>query len=255
MAFIHSFTGKRVIVTGAGRGIGRALCLKLANELGANVYGISRNPDHLATLKSENPSINTVAVDLADWNAAREAVNNIGAVDYLVNNAGILIVKSFLETTAEDFDTCQNVNLRAVLNVSQVVAQNMIKAGIPGSIVNVSSLSSIRPTEYACAYSLSKAGLDQLTKIMAISLGSHKIRVNSINPISVNTEMLSPVVTLLNEGHPQLSAAVAKTVQRVPIQGVVPMENIVDSILFCLSDSASMMSGVILPLDGGFSAT
>ncbi|CAG7837801.1 unnamed protein product [Allacma fusca] len=250
----NNFNGKKVIVTGAGRGIGRALCLKLANDLGAIVWAVSKNPDNLNSLKAECPTITPVSVDLEDWGATRSAIDSIGPVDYLVNNAGVLIIKSFLDTTAEDFDLCNNVNLRAVFNVSQVVGRNMIQAGISGSIVNMSSLSSIRPTEYACAYSISKAGLDQLTKIMAMSLGPHKIRVNSINPIGVDTEMLSSVVTLFGT-EPSLQSAAVKIAQRVPMPGLVPMSNVVDTILFCLSDAASMMSGVILPLDGGFSAT
>ncbi|KAL3870330.1 hypothetical protein ACJMK2_038404, partial [Sinanodonta woodiana] len=113
-------------------------------------------------------------VDLADWTATRDALKNIGKIDLLVNNAGILIMSSFLETTKDDLDKVLDVNFKAVFNVSQIVARGMVERGDGGAIVNVSSCASKTGFRNFASYCSSKGALDSLTQVMATELGPHK---------------------------------------------------------------------------------
>ncbi|CAG7837800.1 unnamed protein product [Allacma fusca] len=251
MSCESSFKGKSVIVTGAGRGIGRGIAVKL-HELGANVYAVSKNPDNLTTLKTECPNTHPVAVDLSNWEATREAVEKLPVVDYLVNNAGILIGGNFLDVLPQDFDAVCNVNLKAVINISQVVAKKIIAAEKPGSIVNVSSVAGLKAIPEVCTYSTLKAGLDHLTKIMAIELAPFKIRVNSVNPGAVLTDMLASTlkqITPQSDGTSMLDGLNA----RIPAtQKIIEIDEIVATTLYLLSDAAPMITGSSVALDGGY---
>ncbi|KAL3870403.1 hypothetical protein ACJMK2_038471 [Sinanodonta woodiana] len=194
------FEGKRALVTGAGRGIGRGIVKKLA-ECGAECVALSKTQENMDSLKNEVPGIQTVVVDLADWTATRDALENIGKIDLLVNNAGILIKSSFLETTKEDLDKVLDVNFKAVFNVSQIVARSMVETGNGGAIVNVSSISSRTAFRNVGSYCCSKGAMDSLTQVMATELGPHKIRVNSVHPYLVpSTEMTKPMFVSLPLG-------------------------------------------------------
>ncbi len=135
------FEGKRALVTGAGKGIGREIAVLLARN-GATVVVMSRSAEDLASLEREIGA-EVIVVNLADAHAARAAAGQAGAIDLLVNNAGIAITQPFLDTTIEAFDETMAVNCRAALVVSQVVAKGMIARGGGGAIVNVSSQASM----------------------------------------------------------------------------------------------------------------
>jgi L-xylulose reductase len=139
------------------------------------------------------------------------------------------------------------INLRAVLVVSQIVAKGMIERGVAGSIVNISSMSSFQALHDHAAYAASKAGLDQLSKVMAVELGPHKIRVNSINPTVVMTEMGKRAWSDPRKGGPMLA--------RIPLQRFAECEDIASVVCFVLSDGAGMLNGLALRVDGGFWAT
>ncbi|CAG7634442.1 unnamed protein product [Allacma fusca] len=252
MSYESSFKGKTAIVTGAGRGIGRAIAVKL-HALGVTVIAVARNPGNLTSLQKECPNVKIVPVDLGNWEATREAFEKLPAVDYLVNNAGVLTPANFLDVTQQDFDTICGVNLKAVINVSQVVAKKMIAAGKPGSIVNVSSAVGLKALPAVCAYSTLKAGLDQLTRIMAIELAPHKIRVNGINPGGVMTDMYANAQKDVpaTEGDDDMFA---EHNARIPgPQKIVGVDEVVATTLFLLSDVAPMIVGSSLAVDGGFS--
>ena len=240
-----SFAGKRVLVTGAERGIGRTLALRLA-ACGGHVIALSLNQTPLDTLKAECPSVETVACDLTDWDATRAAVEALGPVHCLVNNAGTIFPNSFLEITPSEIDFTFDLNLKAVINVSQVVARGMIARGEGGAIVNISSQSSIKAVSDRAVYSASKAALDHLMRVMTLELGPNGIRVNCINPTVVMTEM----------GRKAWSdPAKAETLLKaIPLGRFAEVEDIVNAVLFLLSDNASLISGVTLPVDGGFTA-
>uniref|UniRef100_A0A6P5LLA8 Carbonyl reductase [NADPH] 2-like isoform X2 n=1 Tax=Phascolarctos cinereus TaxID=38626 RepID=A0A6P5LLA8_PHACI len=183
-----NFSGLRALVTGAGKGFGRDT-VKALHDSGAQVVAVSRTNEDLVSLSKECPGIEPVCVDLGDWEATERALGNIGPIDLLVNNAGVLLEQPFLEVSKEAFDRTINVNLRSVIQVSQMVAKGMIARGVPGSIVNVSSMVSRAAVINLTSYSSTKGAMDMLTKIMALELGPHKIRVNTVNPTLVLTHM------------------------------------------------------------------
>ncbi|XP_054988290.1 L-xylulose reductase isoform X2 [Sorex araneus] len=235
--------GRRALVTGAGKGIGRSTVLAL-HAAGAQVVAVSRTR---ADLESLCPGVEPLCVDLGDWAATERALRDVGPVDLLVNNAAVALLQPFLEITKEACDTSFEVNLRAVIQVSQVVARGLIARGSPGSIVNVSSQASQRALLNHSVYCSSKGALDMLTKVMALELGPHKIRVNAVNPTVVMTPMGQA-----NWSDPQKAKSM---LDRIPLGRFAEMENVVDTILFLLSDRSSMTTGATLPVDGGFLAT
>jgi L-xylulose reductase len=239
------FTGKRVLVTGAGKGIGRDVAMTLS-EYGAEVVAISRAQVDLDTLKAAI-SCQVIQADLANAEQARQAADSAGEIDLLVNNAGITNLQSFFDTTLEAFDEIMAVNVRAVLVVSQVITRKMVARGTPGAIVNVSSQSSMRALQDHTAYCASKGALDQLTRMMALELGPHDIRVNAVNP----------TVTLTPMGEFAWSDPLKRNgmMARIPLKRFATPRDVSEVIAFLLSDQARMLNGVVLPIDGGFLVT
>ncbi|EDL34800.1 carbonyl reductase 2, isoform CRA_a [Mus musculus] len=169
-----NFSGLRALVTGAGKGIGRDT-VKALHASGAKVVAVTRTNSDLVSLAKECPGIEPVCVDLGDWDATEKALGGIGPVDLLVNNAALVIMQPFLEVTKEAFDRSFSVNLRSVFQVSQMVARDMINRGVPGSIVNVSSMVAHVTFPNLITYSSTKGAMTMLTKAMAMELGPHKV--------------------------------------------------------------------------------
>ena len=240
--------GKTALVTGAGKGIGREICRLLAG-CGANVIAVSRTKADLDSLAAEIPC-RTITADLADADqavaAATEAVRLAGRIDCLVNNAGISIPQPLLETTADAFDRTMAVNVRAVLLVTQVVARDMIARGQGGAIVNLSSQASMAALADHAAYCASKGALDMLTKVMALELGPHQIRVNAVNP----TVTLTPMGEMA-WGDPRKSGPM---LAKIPLGRFAKPLHVANAVAYLLSDAADMVHGVALPIDGGFLA-
>ncbi|XP_060581160.1 D-erythrulose reductase-like [Ruditapes philippinarum] len=237
-----SFQGKRALVTGAGKGIGRAIAVKLAS-LGAKVYGISRTQSDLDNLKQQVPSIETRFVDISDWDNTRKVVGELGPIDLLVNNAGITNWTGFLDVTKEELDNLHDINFRAAFNISQVVARGMAERGTGGAIVNISSIAAMRVVPNHTCYCTAKAALDMLAMTLAYELGPKKIRVNSVDPTIVLTEL----------GKRGWSDPVKKAnaIAKIPIGRLAEEEDVVNATIFLLSDKSSMINGAILPVDGG----
>lgn len=236
------FESKRVLVTGAGKGIGRDIACLLA-EFGAHVIAVSRTASDLESLQKEIDCTPIVA-DLTNSVSARRAAEEAGVVDLLVNNAGISIPQSFLETSPEAFDETIAVNVRAPLIISQVVAVGMIARQQGGAIVNVSSTASQRGLADHAAYCASKGALDQLTRVMALELGPHNIRVNAVNP----TVTLTPMAEMA-WSDPQKSAGM---MARIPLNKFALPRDVASLVAFLLSPQAAMIHGSTLPVDGGF---
>ena len=240
------FTGKRILVTGAGKGIGCEIVRHLIQECNGEVVALSRTQTDLDALRAEY-GCECIQVDLADVEATREKVGAAGRIDLLVNNAGIAILESFLETTTEAFDLTMAINVRAALIVSQVVARGMIERGEGAAIVNVSSQSSMRALRDHTAYCVSKGALDQLTRVMALELGKYRIRVNSVNPTIVMTPMGKRAWADPAKSGPMKS--------RIPLGRFADPHHVSQTVAYLLSEHSDMINGVLLPIDGGFLAT
>src|ERR1700759_5064025 len=243
--FQFDFNQKRVLVTGAGKGIGREIATML-HRFNARVVALSRTENDLQNLQQEI-GCEAIAADLGDPASARRAAEKAGEIDHLVNNAAIAILEPFLKTSVEAWDKTMAVNLRAVMIVSQVVAKQMIDRGVGGSVVNVSSMASFQALHNHAAYCASKAGLDQLTAVMAVELGEHHIRVNSVNPTVVLTEMGKRAWSDTVKGGPMLA--------RIPLGRFAECEDIASVVCFLLTDGAAMLNGLALRIDGGFLVT
>jgi len=240
------FDGKRALVTGAGKGIGRATCIRLV-KLGAFVVGVSRTQEDLNSLKEELDLIREnsclmIAADIGIAEEARRAAEEAGDIDLLVNNAAVTNPKPFLEYELGNWQNHLNVNLTAPFIISQVIARGMVIRG-SGAIVNVSSTISCIALEDHVGYCSTKGGLDQMTRVLALELGKHNIRVNSVNPTVVLTPMGLKVWSDPEKANPMMD--------KIPLHRFAEAEEVVDSIMFLLSDKASMINGVCLPIDGG----
>jgi len=238
------FTGKRALVTGAGKGIGRETARQLA-EKGAAVVALSRSAADLESLQAET-GCETIAIDLEELDEAVAAVRCVLPIDLLVNCAGIARLQPFLELSEETFTTTLRVNTLAPLRLSQVVAGDLVARGRPGAIVNVSSIAAATGFPDHAAYSASKGGLDALSRVMAVELGPHGIRVNCVNP----------VVTLTPMGEKAWSdpAKSAPMHARIPLRRFATVADVAAAICFLLDDAAAMVNGVCLDVDGGFHA-
>ena len=236
------FAGKSVLVTGAGKGIGRSIAKMLA-ERGASVVAISRTAGDLQSLASET-GCRTLTVELADAEATRTAARDAQPVDYLVNCAGFTILESVLDVSVESFDTLMAINARAALIMTQEYAKACIAAGRGGSIVNVSSMSSFVGFIDHAAYCASKGALDAMSRVMANELGRRSIRVNCVNPAVTLTDMARKAWS-----DPQKSAPF---LARMPLGRFIEPEEVAEVVLFLLSDRAAMVNGISMPIDAGF---
>ncbi|CAF3544891.1 unnamed protein product [Rotaria sp. Silwood1] len=260
----NDFRNKTVCVTGAGRGIGNSLALRLA-QLGAKVIAISKTDKHLKELAAQNNNIIPVCVDLSDWKATKEAIKSHLPIQLLVNNAAISILDSFLEIKPDDFNTVFNVNVRSIICISQEIARDLIERKLPGSIVNVSSLAAAAALKDHSIYCSSKAAVDSLTRVMALELGPHQIRVNSVQPtVSIqycekffNVFIYNVQVVLTDMGRMAWSdeKKAAGMLSRIPLNRFAEVEDVVEPIIFLLSNKSQMINGTCLPIDGGYLAT
>ena len=174
------FDGRRALVTGAGKGIGREIVRQLTRQ-GATVVAMSRTASDLASLQIET-GCEIAAVDVENLEAAATAATGALPIDLLVNNAGVTSLQPALETSMAAMQSVYTINTMAPLRLSQVVAADLIARGRPGAIVNVSSIASTVAFADHAAYCASKGALDALTRVLALELGPHRIRVNAVNP-------------------------------------------------------------------------
>ncbi len=235
------FDGRSVLVTGAGKGIGRATARLLAAR-GAAIVALGRASADLDSLGAEL-GCRTVAVDLADAAAARAAARDAMPVDLLVNCAGTTELHGVLDVPVEVFDAVMAVNCRAALVVAQEYAKSVIARGARGAIVNVSSIAASRGLADHASYCASKGALDALTRVMAVELGPRGIRVNGVHPTVTLTPMAEKAWSDPAKSGPLLA--------RIPLGRFVQPEEVGSAIAYLLSDDAAMVNGIDLPVDGG----
>jgi 3-oxoacyl-[acyl-carrier protein] reductase len=241
--------GKVAIVTGASRGIGRAIAERFAAEgarVAANyVNGSARAEEVVAGIVDRGGEAVAIQADVSKASKVdalvRQALDRFGRIDILVNNAGVMVTKGVLETSEEDWDQTIDINLKGPYLCSKAVAPIMIEQGA-GTIVNVSSNSGLyhpsamRFTEYV----VSKAGLNGLTKAMALALGP-QIRINAICPGWIRTDMLEEVDP---EVHQRILGETALARWGTP-------DDIASAAVFLASDDASFVTGELLIVAGG----
>lgn len=249
---IFDFSGMNAIVTGATKGIGRDIALALA-AAGCRVGATGRDRAELDSLAAEIGAAGGAclcfAADLAsaaDCTALAEFFcSQFKRVDLLVNNAGISFPESLVDLDVGHWDRTLAVNLRAPALITKVVAKNMMAAG-SGAIVNISSNACMAGIEEHSAYCASKFGLDGLTKVMAVELGPHGIRVNAVAP----TVVLTPMGTQV--WGDETKAAPVKA--RIPLGRFALPREVTGAVLFLASEAASMIHGETILIDGGVNA-
>ena len=238
----YNFQGRKYIVTGAGGGLGSAIAESLNNK-GAKVYALDYAKEALDELVEKMSDIVAVHQDLTNWEETAEKVDQLGVIDGLVNCAGILIPQMVVDVTKENLYKHYDINLSAPINLMQVVGKKMIAARQGGSIVNISSCSSKGASKGILAYSVSKAGLDMATKMFALELGPHKIRVNTVHPGLIPTSMSKSVCT---------EEAFKEAIDKMPLSKQLTIQNVVDLVMFLLSDQSEMITGTSNVVDGGY---
>ncbi|MFH1567956.1 MAG: glucose 1-dehydrogenase [Gemmatimonadota bacterium] len=246
--------GQVVLVTGAGSGLGRAVALAVA-EAGADV-AVTERPDRLADLQPVCTGIRErgrralpVPLLLPDLDsieaAVQAAVDAFGRIDALVNNAGVNLPRDALELTEADWDAVLDVNLKGTFFMSQRAARRMVPAG-GGRIVNMASQNGVVGYYRRAAYCSSKAGVVNLTRVLAIEWARHHINVNAVGP----TFILTPL-TQSTFDDPELRADL---LARIPLGRVGQPEDVVGAVVFLASPAAALITGHTLLVDGGWTA-
>jgi L-xylulose reductase len=236
--------GRRVMVTGAGKGIGRATALLLSQK-GAQVVAVSRSAADLQTL-AEATSCMTISADLSDYAQLAGVFERAGEVDDLVNCAGTAALEAVVDLSLETYEEVMAINLRAPLFLSRDFARRAIASGRKGAIVNVSSIASSVGIRDHLVYCASKGALDAATRVMALELAPHGIRANVVNPVVTLTPMAIKAWSDEAKAGPMLA--------RIPMGRFAEPEEVAEAIAWLLGPSARMLNGVSLPVDGGFTA-
>jgi NAD(P)-dependent dehydrogenase (short-subunit alcohol dehydrogenase family) len=242
--------GKHALVTGGTRGIGLAAAAALA-QAGAAVTIVARRGDDVAAASAAfaaaGHQVAGQGLDVTDTEAVRAFVAAAPQpFDILVNSAGAARHAPFLEVTAPDYQAIMDVNVGAVLFVSQAVAARLVAAGRPGSIIHISSQMGHVGGPHRAVYAASKFAVEGLTKAMAIELAVHGIRVNTICPTFIETELSAKS---LND--PDFRAWV---MQKIKLGRLGRLEDVMGPVLLLASEAAAMMTGSALMVDGGWTA-
>lgn len=240
-------TDKVAIVTGAARGIGLACAKRLAAEGAKVVLADIEEKQGASAAKALGTNAHFLRCDVGDAKDAAalvaETEKKFGGVDILVNNAGIVHGADFLDVTEADFDHVLRVNLKGAFLVAQAVAKKMAAQKRGGAIVNMASINAQVAIGNQIPYSVSKGGILQLTRAMALSLAPQGIRVNAIGPGSIMTDMLQSVA---NDRE-----AKRRVLSRTPLGRIGTPDEIASVAAFLASDDASYITGEIIYVDGG----
>jgi NAD(P)-dependent dehydrogenase (short-subunit alcohol dehydrogenase family) len=241
--------GRRALVSGAGRGIGFAAAAAFA-EAGASVTLAARTRSEIevgaAEIRAAGGQADTMVLDVTDLGATQAAIAAAAPFDILLNNAGTNRPRPFLDVTIDDYDAIMGLNVRAAYFLAQTVARRMVEAGRGGAIINVSSQMGHVGAARRSVYCASKWAMEGMTKAMAVELGPHNIRVNTICPTFIETPMTRPYF--------ENADFRAEVLGKIKLGRIGQVEDLTGAIVFLASDAAALMTGSALLVDGGWTA-
>lgn len=236
---------KRIMVAGASSGLGAFFAKRLA-ELGAEVIVTARREDRLRivvdSINDAGGKARAIVMDVRDAQCVERAFEIAGPLDVLVFNTGVTLAKPVLQQSEADWDLVIDTNLKGAFLVTSAAARHMRAEKRTGSIVNIASILGLRQAGHVAGYATSKAGLIQLTKVMAAELARYGIRVNAIAPGYIDTELNSDFWSTV-EG--------AALLKRIPQRRLGKPEDLIAPLLLLCSDASSYMTGSIIAVDGG----
>jgi NAD(P)-dependent dehydrogenase (short-subunit alcohol dehydrogenase family) len=249
----YNLKKKTAVVTGAGKGLGRACAIALA-EAGANLVIISRTKKDLdevsKVIKKLKSRCHSYVCDITNYDEIREIINKQAKIDILVNNAGNNIPEHFTKVKTKNMEYLVKINTVATFNLAQLCALKMIKSKnrkkVGGAIVNMSSQMGHVGGPIRSVYNMNKWGLEGLTKGMSLDLAKYNIRVNTVCPTFVVTPMTKKF--LKNRKFKK------ETLNNIPLGRFAELSEIASSVVFLASDAASMITGTSLLVDGGWTA-
>ena len=237
--------GRVCVVTGAAQGIGAACVQRFARENAVVV--ISDVNDAEGEKLAKEVSGLYIHCDVGDKaqvvSLVKQVMEKYGRIDVLVNNAGIFMVADFLDIAEEDFDAVLRVNIKGAFLMGQAVAREMARQG-SGSIINMSSVNSVLAIPNLASYNVSKGGINQLTRVMALSLADKGVRVNAVAPGTIATELAAKAVLNSEE-------AKARVMSRTPMKRLGTPEEVADAVAWLASDASSYVTADIVTIDGG----
>jgi NAD(P)-dependent dehydrogenase (short-subunit alcohol dehydrogenase family) len=237
--------GKVTLITGAAQGIGAACARRFARE-GAKVVLADIDDARGNALATELGAL-YVHCDVGDKVQVDALIAKTVAtherIDVLVNNAGIFKAADFLDVTEADFDAVLRVNLKGAFLVAQAATREMAKAG-KGSVINMSSVNAVLAIPTIASYNISKGGINQLTRAMALALADKGIRVNAVAPGTIATELATKAVLTSEE-------AKARIMSRTPMKRLGTPDEVANVVAYLASDAASYITGEIVTVDGG----
>jgi NAD(P)-dependent dehydrogenase (short-subunit alcohol dehydrogenase family) len=240
-----SLTGKTALITGASSGLGAHFAAVLA-KAGANIIIAARRVEALqdvaAAARLHGGTVKTLKLDVTDAGSIAAAVPAMEGVDILVNNAGVVRNAAALDITEADWDAVIDTNLKGMFLIAQAVAKAMRAAGKGGAIINVASVLGLRQAGAVLPYAVSKAGVIQMTKVLALELARFGIRVNALAPGYLETE--------LNRAFWATEAGQA-LIRRVPQRRLGQLSDLDGPLLLLASDASAFMTGSVLAVDGG----
>ena len=241
--------GKKALVTGASSGIGLACAAAVAEAGAQTVLAARRLPElkaAVAAIRDAGGSAEALVMDVAEIEAVQDAVAEHGPFDVLVNSAGSARHGPSLDTKVPDYDAVMGLNLRGAYFLTQAVAKGLMAAGKPGSLINISSqMGTVGGIERA-VYCASKHGVEGFTKAMAIELGPHAIRVNTICPTFIRTPLTEPTFD-----RPEL---VEWVTSKIKLGRVGEVEDIMGAVIYLASDAGALVTGISHLVDGGWTA-